>query len=328
MLPSEVQDDASLIAFLSLAARYDLDPFAGEIYAWLNPKTKKVQTHISRDGLTKKLRQSPEVAGYTAQVVYASDTFEVERLPDGKIAVSHTSTPFAKDAAPVGAYALVRGAGERPDVIVTRRIEDYSHLFRKENWRTAAQDMILARVISAVARLVTDLSGVYVPEDFSLSEEGGVTGEASARIAKETVASLKAGIVVEAAPGAGVPVEPIEVETEVVLSLDEYEVGETVDLTKIIVAETLETIVEAEPEETVQETLLERTDEDVEILSRLPDGYTVEHTGNRWYLVSGPDGFVLEGKKFRPADAIERALNDAARAAVVRGEIAYELERS
>lgn len=327
MLPSDVQDDASLIAFLSLSAKYDLDPFAGEIFAWLNPKTKKVQTHISRDGLTKKLRQSPEVEGYTAQIVYSSDEFTVDRKPSGKIEVVHLSSPFAAGSEPIGAYAHVKGAGPRPDVIVTRRIEDYRHLFNKGNWKDAAQDMILARVVSAVARLVTDLSGVYVPEDFTLSEEGSVTGAASARVSRETIDELKAGIV-----------KPTETVIEVEADFVEEDIGKTVkveipaDPTDVIadaaveVVGTLETIVEVEPEEEtvdpLQVDLLDRTDEDADAFVDLPDGYTVDHTGAQWYHVYGPDGRRLEEKKYRSDDAIERALKDVARAEVVRRDIA------
>jgi hypothetical protein len=171
-LPQQYRDPANAIGFLILAERYDLDPFARELWGWEQDGRLTIMT--SRDGLTKKLRRDPKVLGYDAQIVFSGDTFTATKNEAGKVIIQHATHPFAQDAHVVGAYCVVRGAEGAPDLLVTRKMTDYAHLARKSNWVNYPQDMLLTRVISAAARLVVDLGGVYTDADMAMVEAADI----------------------------------------------------------------------------------------------------------------------------------------------------------
>lgn len=193
-MPQKFNDTAHMIMFLSLARRYDLDPFAGEVWGWESKGKLVIMT--GRDGLSKKLRQDPRVMGFDLQVVYAGDTFLAKKMPNGKIELTHESNPFTDGSAKaVGGYFIARMKDEAPDVLITRRMSDYAHLQTKDNWKMYAQDMILTRCLSAGARMLIDLGGIYTEADFHLTENGDVPGIARTQ---ERIDALAAEVVGEA----------------------------------------------------------------------------------------------------------------------------------
>lgn len=110
-----------LVVFLSIAQKYDLDPFAREIWCICeleddgsrktdrNGQPRPPMIQASRAGWRKVAQRDPRCAGIEAAAVYSKDTFR--RLPDGR--VEHTICLDVTDDGRqdrgkiVGAYALV-----------------------------------------------------------------------------------------------------------------------------------------------------------------------------------------------------------------------------
>jgi hypothetical protein len=202
-LPARFRQPENAITFLALAHRYGLDPFAREIFPMSqrekikDPETGEVQyverfqVMVSAAGLAKKVRHDRNLAGMTSQVVYKGDTFGARRLPNGKIEVTHETDPFSAGEW-IGGYTLIKGAGDRPDVLVTRRKTDYAQLLNRKTWIDYGQDMILNRTGSVAARIATDLGGVYTEADFEMPEDAPAPA-ASARTA-DTLAAMREAI--------------------------------------------------------------------------------------------------------------------------------------
>jgi hypothetical protein len=191
-LPQDFQNDPSAaISFFALAAKYDLDPFGGEIIPMKDDRGQ-CKVLVPRDGLITIARRDPQVRGHSAAIVYDTDDFEYV-VENGKVSVLHQSvSPFAPGQ-PVGAYCVVYMEGDEPDQLVLRRWSDYEHLWgnpKKKNWQLYPQDMILARVISAAYRLKTRLGGVYTEADFELREDGQAA--VSSVVAGKTTDTLEA----------------------------------------------------------------------------------------------------------------------------------------
>jgi len=110
-----------LVVFLSIAQKYDLDPFAREIWCICEldadgerkldkkgaPRPPMIQA--SRAGWRKVAQRDPRCAGIEAGAVYSRDTFE--RMPDGTVRHGiclDVNDKGAQDRGKiVGAYALV-----------------------------------------------------------------------------------------------------------------------------------------------------------------------------------------------------------------------------
>ena len=113
-LPPDFQEDpGAAISFFALAAKYDLDPFSGEIIPMKDDKGQ-CKVLVPRDGLITIARRDEKVIGHSAAIVYAEDDFEYV-VESGKVTILHqSSTPFAPGA-PVGAYCVVYMDGNEPD---------------------------------------------------------------------------------------------------------------------------------------------------------------------------------------------------------------------
>lgn len=172
-LPEKFQNaPAQAIAFLTLARKYELDPFSGELFA-IQDDRGQMKLIVPRDGLIKIAKRDPKVLGHSAAIVYEGDKFSWANV-DGRIEIRHESeNVFGSERPPLGAYCVVYMAGDEPDQIVVRRMSDYGHLLnsKKFNWKMYPQDMILARVISAAYRLKVSLGGIYTEADFDLTED-------------------------------------------------------------------------------------------------------------------------------------------------------------
>ena len=110
-----------LVVFLSIAQKYDLDPFAREIWCICElddhgsrktdrgGKLRPPMIQASRAGWRKVAQRDPRCAGIEAAAVYSKDTFE--RLPDGTVRHGiclDVNDKGAQDRGKiVGAYALV-----------------------------------------------------------------------------------------------------------------------------------------------------------------------------------------------------------------------------
>lgn len=206
-------DNASrgeVIQFLSLAHRYQLDPFAGEI--WLAKTSQGIKPVTGRDSFIKIAeRDYPSYEGYDSGVVYENDEFHIERTGDD-VEVYHKIPGLQDRGALLGGYAVVYDCDKRPAVVV-RRWEDYKHLHGKHNWKNYGPDMMETRCIVTAHRQQYSISGLYAPTEFA--DDGATVArhrtEATKEELREDLAQLEDGE------------EPIEAESEVV---EEEEGGE------------------------------------------------------------------------------------------------------
>jgi hypothetical protein len=107
-------DLPTLHAYLELAARYDLDPFANEIWCanmgGSNGSGGKLAILVGRDGYMKVARRDIAFVACIGQAVYANDHFTAEWMGDEDgWRVEHKITSVADRGKPLGAWArLIR----------------------------------------------------------------------------------------------------------------------------------------------------------------------------------------------------------------------------
>lgn len=209
---------AEVAMFLAVASRYDLDPFAKEI--WLAKDKGRLIILTGKDSILKVARSNPGYLGHESGVVYSKDTFKAVHK-DGNVTVLHQIDGFDRGEI-VGAYCLARKEGH-PPVLVLRKWSDYSHLHHKDNWKNYPEDMLLSRVLTAAHRMLYNISGMYTPEEVD-------SGEAHETLASHEVAAKTKGRLddlrerVQERFKAGVTEEKPEPESEVVDA--EFEVVE------------------------------------------------------------------------------------------------------
>lgn len=172
---------AEVAMFLAVADRYQLDPFAKEI--WLAKDKGRIIILTGRDAIVKVGRSNPDYRGYEADVVYSKDAFQAKH-EDGEITIRHEIPGFDRGQL-LGAYCLVRKQGH-PPMLVMRRWDQYQHLHHKDNWKNYGEDMLLSRVITAAHRLLYNISGMYTPEEME-------SGEAAQNLASHEVAEKTKG---------------------------------------------------------------------------------------------------------------------------------------
>jgi phage recombination protein Bet len=94
--------DAELAMFLAVAQKYDLDPFAKEIFFIKEKPGDPGRVQTGRDGFLAIANRHGEYQGMTSDVVFLGDTFR--RTKDG---VDHGIDFATRKATIIGAYALV-----------------------------------------------------------------------------------------------------------------------------------------------------------------------------------------------------------------------------
>jgi hypothetical protein len=180
--------DAEIASFLELAARYDLDPFAKEIWCAKDKKDSRVLIMVGRDGLRKiAQRQGLHIDG---DVVRANDEFGVSRRGDGVREVTHSYGHEKDRGAIVGAWCQVTGRGNFPMGIPSTQvgffyapISEYKPRGASEYspWSKQTSVMILAAAERQALRQATPLSGLLAEgEDESAMAQltaGEGTGE-------------------------------------------------------------------------------------------------------------------------------------------------------
>lgn len=176
---------AEVAMFLAVAARYDLDPFAKEI--WLAKDKGRLIILTGKDSILKVARSSPDYLGHESGVVYEGDEFLAHRQ-GGDVAISHSSS-FERGAIK-GAFCIARKR-DHPPVLVMRAMADFEHLKGKDNWRNYPADMITARVVTAAHRLLYNISGMYTQEEVD-SGDADTTPMRSIEVADKTRDRLEA----------------------------------------------------------------------------------------------------------------------------------------
>jgi phage recombination protein Bet len=141
--------------FMHLSGKYNLDPFAKEIWFLKMGGTPTITT--SRDGYLKIANEHPAFDGLASDVVYAKDSFS--KTPDG---VSHTYGVGDRGAI-LGAYALIFRKDRKFPIYVFAPMKDYQ---KPSNiWKTYPHAMILKVAEAMALKRAFSLSGLVTVEE-------------------------------------------------------------------------------------------------------------------------------------------------------------------
>jgi phage recombination protein Bet len=149
--------DGEVGYFLELAAHYDLDPFAREI--WCIKNKGRLLIMVGRDGLRKiAQRQGLRI---DCDVVRENDEFGVARGEDGRV-VTHTYGKLAERGAIVGAWCEVTDTHGRPQGFFYAPLAEYrpANVNEHSPWAKQESVMILAAAERQALRQATPLGGM------------------------------------------------------------------------------------------------------------------------------------------------------------------------
>lgn len=159
--------DSELAMFLELAAHYDLDPFAKEIWCakgkGRDGAPGRVLIMVGRDGLRKVAQRNG--IDLTGGVVYENDDFE-EGFVDGEwTIVKHTRGNFKDRGGVIGAWAMAyhRKSGKQAGYFSAPASEYRpANVSPSSPWSKQESVMMLAAVERQAARQATPLGGLLV----------------------------------------------------------------------------------------------------------------------------------------------------------------------
>lgn len=166
--------DSELFMFLSVADKYDLDPFLGEIYfAKFKDKKEgsdKSQILSSRNGFRKIAMREPEYKVHYSDYVCVNDEFKVTRkfgkLTDLEHTYSHTDR-----GALVGGYCVLETTDDRRYFFYA---EFAKYNTGKNAWQSYPNDMIIKVAETRVFKSFANINGVEaeeaMPAEFSSEE--------------------------------------------------------------------------------------------------------------------------------------------------------------
>lgn len=148
-------NNSELIMFLSLAKKYDLDPFAKEI--WCVQMGGKMTIIAGRDGYLKIANCHPEFNGMESDVVCANDKFFKDK--DGV----HHSYAVNNRGAIIGAYAIVYRKDRSHPVYVFAPYREY--VKNSPVWRQYPSAMNLKVAESMALKRAFSISGIVTQEE-------------------------------------------------------------------------------------------------------------------------------------------------------------------
>lgn len=157
--------------FMHLSGKYNLDPFAKEIWFLKLGGIPTITT--SRDGYLKIANEHPQFDGLASDVVYEKDAFE--KTPNG---VKHTYGVGNRGAI-LGAYALIYRKDRRFPIYVFAPFKDY--VKPSNTWKTYPHAMILKVAEAMALKRAFSLSGLVTVEEIGTpdGEKDVVTVEVS-----------------------------------------------------------------------------------------------------------------------------------------------------
>lgn len=180
---AEGATDAEVGMFLELAAKYDLDPFAHEVWCvkgkGRDGSDGRLLIMVGRDGLRKiAARSSIHIDG---DVVHENDEFTITRTPTGNRTVAHSYGKPQDRGELIGAWAECRAGGPlgRPLGFFYAPLEEYMPTneakLKYSPWGSQRSVMILAAAERQALRQATPLSGLLVEgeADRNLELEAG-----------------------------------------------------------------------------------------------------------------------------------------------------------
>jgi phage recombination protein Bet len=175
-------NDAELAMFLELCRRYELDPFAGQIYCAKMPGKDggggRISIIVGRDGFLTIAERHPDFEGFDSDVVRAHDTYEVRRDEHGYPVVQHSYKGTQEDRGPVvGAWCIVFRTGRRPRYFYAAK-EEYKPLseakLKYSPWSVQESVMMEKCAITTALRMAFNISGVVGEEEASRQLAGEI----------------------------------------------------------------------------------------------------------------------------------------------------------
>lgn len=169
-------NDAEFVMFLEVCGRYQLDPFAKQV--WAAKIGGAVTIMVSRDGLLQIANRNADFLGLTGDVIRKKDSFK-KVYRQGKLEVEHVvehGDPADRGEI-VGAWALVEREGREPTYFHAPMSE-----YKGQNvWNKQPSAMILKCAESMALRKAYSISGIVGEDEVARrrSEEGagaGLTG--------------------------------------------------------------------------------------------------------------------------------------------------------
>ena len=170
--------------FLEVCARYEFNPFLGEIYAAKMPGKNggagSVAIIVGRNGWLKEANRQPDFKDLDSDVVRANDLYSVVRGPDGHRHVHHEIKGNHRDRGEiVGAWAEVTFNSGRKPVLAYAPLEEYMPTSEKKlaysPWGKQLSVMIEKCAIVIALRTAFNIGGVY--DEAELAHARQATGE-------------------------------------------------------------------------------------------------------------------------------------------------------
>ena len=150
--------DSELIMFLSVANKYDLDPFLGEIYF---VKYKDKSSILSgRDGYRKIAKREPNFQKCQSMAVFENDEFEMT-MTLGEITNIHHKFSHKDRGKPLGAYAVLTTT-DGQTWVSWADIKEYDT--RQNAWREYKSAMIEKVAETKVYKSFADIDGIQAEE--------------------------------------------------------------------------------------------------------------------------------------------------------------------
>ena len=156
--------DEELGMFLSLASKYDLDPFAHEIW-FLKYGGKDPQIFTSRDGFVKIAKKDPDFSQIQSHAVFENDDFNVQQeFLDGAFKITKFVHNFkANDRGKcIGAYCIIEYHTKKP-LMVYVDYEEYKST--TTTWKKNPSAMIRKVAEKEACRQSAGISGLHIPEE-------------------------------------------------------------------------------------------------------------------------------------------------------------------
>lgn len=201
LIRATVAKDANpgeLAMFLEICARYQLDPFAKQIWC-AKMGGSGITIMVSRDGLLALANRDPDFDGMDGDVVRANDRFNKLHSPEG-VAIEHEvvhASPADRGEV-VGAWAVVYRAGRRPTYFFA--VLDQYKKGGQSPWGKQLDAMILKVAESMALRKAFSISGVVGEDEVAHKKTRAITESGEAKSPEiewpedeELAAELKSG---------------------------------------------------------------------------------------------------------------------------------------
>jgi phage recombination protein Bet len=182
LIRATVAKDANpgeLAMFLEICARYQLDPFAKQIWcARMGGGGGGITIMVSRDGLLALANRNPDFAGMDGDVVRENDTFHKIHTFEG-VAITHevTEASVEKRGKVVGAWAVVYRESRRPTYFFAQLEQYMGHA--KSPWGKQVDAMILKVAESMALRKAFSISGVVGEDEVAHKKPAALTASGS-----------------------------------------------------------------------------------------------------------------------------------------------------